>query len=250
MSGKKITKKLLFTLLILTLFPTCLFANKVVTFAIGEWTPYTSEKDPACKIAETIVTEALKLENINVVYEYYPWKRSYIYAKKGYATGTFPWTKTKERTKEFIYSKESLVMNKSVFFHLKIFNFSWNNYEDLKKYTIGTVLGYRETGLLKSKKLTVYPAMSDEQNFKLLLLKRINIVVCDKIVGYSTINRLFPPDKATLFTNNPKPIIEEEMFLLISKNIPDGQKIADAFDRGIRKLKKSGRYDKIIGDLQ
>ncbi len=82
------------------------FSQTVVKMAIGEWAPFTSETDKTGKIAETIVTEAFKLEGIDVKYDYYPWKRSYELVKDGKADGTFPWTRKPERENDFIINPE------------------------------------------------------------------------------------------------------------------------------------------------
>jgi len=237
------------TLVLLLIFASSLnlLANEIVTMAIGEWLPYTSEKNSKGKIAEVIVTEAFKLENIDTLYKYFPWKRSFVIVKKGRETGTFLWSKTEEREKEFIITKEPIIKIKTVFFHLKNLDFKWENFQDLKKYKIGGALGYKEVKFLQDKGLIIDVASKEKQCFIKLLKGRIEILPASLIVGYSTINSMFSADKAALFTNNPKPLFDDlPMFILISKKIPNGQIIADLFDKGLKKLKASGRYDEII----
>ncbi len=222
------------------------FSNETIKLATGEWAPYTSEKDPNGKIAETIVREAFGLEQIDVTYEYYPWKRSYESAKKGKVAGTFPWFKNEERMKECIYHKEPLLNETEVFFHLKNLDFKWENYKDLGKYKIGGTLGFSHVKELEKEGIKLDVTSREDLNFKKLLAGRIEAYPASLIVGYNTINKLFAPEKAALFTNHTKTLKADQMYLIFSKNIPNGQKLADKFDSGLRRLKASGRYDEII----
>ncbi len=220
--------------------------SETITMAIGEWAPYTSKTDPNGKLAEVLVQEIYKRVGIEVEFTYYPWKRSFELTKSGKFAATFPWLQIEERKPMFIFPKESLYQQKEVFFHLKDLDFKWETDEDLKQYRIGGVLGYAHVKLLEDKGLTLDIITSDEQNFKKLLARRIDLFSSSFIVGYTLINKLFEPSRAALFTNNPKPLTKDDMFLLISRDIPNGQELADQFDKGIKELKASGEYDKIF----
>ena len=180
-----ITMKNMFIIFILLIFASVVsFGNDTVKLAIGEWAPYTSEKDPKGKIAEAIVIEAFKLENIDVEFEYFPWKRSYAYVKSGKSVGTFPWYSSEERREDFIINKEAVVKANSYFFHLKSTDFNWETYEDLKKYRVGVTLGYIDAQELPKVGVPVEIATKDELNFKKLLIGRIafsKIQTCDNV---------------------------------------------------------------------
>ena len=226
-----------------------LFPKETVVLAVGEWPPYVSEKNSKDKIAEIIVTEAFKLENIDVVYEYFPWKRSLERVEDGTYLGTFPWWSNAQREKDFIINKEPLITAKEVFFHLKSTDFKWENFNDLKKYKIGGNLSYSHVEQLEKKGISVDVAPKQELSFKKLLGGRIDALPADSIVGYYTIFKLFSPAKAALFTHHPKALRQGDLFMLISRNSPKGQYIADKLDIGLKKLKDSGRYDEIVTKL-
>ncbi len=76
-------RKLVLACLLLVAISLNSFAHETVKLATGEWSPFTSESNPKGQIAETIIKESFNLENIAVEFLYYPWKRSYAYAKKG-----------------------------------------------------------------------------------------------------------------------------------------------------------------------
>jgi len=242
-------KKIKTSFFLLLLVSINLFANESIVLFIGEWAPYTSQKDDKGKISEIIVTEAFKLENIDVQYEYYPWKRSYRSVKEGMAVGTFPWYYSEQKEKDFIVTKEFLIRTKTVFFHLKSLKFHWESYEDLKKYAVGGTIGYTGTALLKDKGLQVQLVPREELNYKKMIKHRIDITASSIVVGVQLINKLFSKQERTLFTYHPKALFDSKMYMLISKKIPNAQKLADSFDKGLKKLKDSGEYDRIIAEF-
>ncbi|MBF0231032.1 MAG: transporter substrate-binding domain-containing protein [Desulfamplus sp.] len=237
---------LVFALVVMT--STTLFAGEVVKLAIGDWAPYTSETDQKGKLLEKVVTEAFKLEGIDVKYDYFPWKRSYIYVEQGKYDGTFPWNKTEEREKEFYIHKISLINDEGVYFHLINKQFDWNTIDDLKKYKVGVTIGYKQEELYKSKGITAESVPNEEQNFKKMLAGRIDVYQTSKVVGYSAISKLFSPEDASMFTNHPKPVEESQYYILFSKTTPKGKELADKLDSGLKKLKDSGSYDKILAE--
>ncbi|SLM31964.1 putative ABC-type amino acid transport/signal transduction systems, periplasmic component/domain [Desulfamplus magnetovallimortis] len=234
------------SMLILIFITSNISANETVRLAIGDWAPYTSETDPDGKLLEEVVTEAFKAEGIDVEYAYYPWKRSYVNVEKGKYDGTFPWNKTEERENEFYFHKESLIKDPGVYFHLKSKDFDWNTIEDLKKYKVGVTIGYKQEETYKEHGIVADTVPDEQMNFKKMLVGRIDVYQTSKVVGYATINKLFPPEEAKLFTNHPKAVEESEYYILFSKKTPNGQHFADKFDSGLKKIKESGLYDKIL----
>jgi len=240
-------KKLFVSFLLILTTVISTFANEVINLSTGEWAPYTSQDSKNGQVAQTIVTEAFKLENIDVVYVYKAWEETFKMAKDVKADGTIPWFKTKERQADFFYSKKAIIRTKTVFFHLKSLDFDWKSYDDLKKYKIGGTTGFKAAKLLKEKGLAVQMADTEELNFKKLLKGEIDITSSSLLVGFNLINKLFPAEKVSMFTSHSKKVYPATgAFLLVSKKHPKGQEIVDKFDSGLLKLIKSGRYIKII----
>ncbi|MBF0204986.1 MAG: transporter substrate-binding domain-containing protein [Desulfamplus sp.] len=222
------------------------FANETVKMAIGDWEPYTSQTDPKGKLLEEVVTEAFKAEGIDVQYEYFPWKRSYVNAERGQYDGTFPWNRTPEREAAFYTHKISLIKDEGVYFHLKSNPFDWNTIEDLKKYKVGVTISYKQEAIYKEHGITADTVPEEAMNFKKMLTGRIEVYQTSKAVGYATIKKLFSPEDAAKFTNHPKAVETDEFYILFSKKLPTSKALADKFDEGMKKIKESGLYDKIL----
>ncbi len=82
-----------------------------------------------------------------------------------------------------------------------------------------------------------------------MIRQRIDITASSIVVGVQLINKIFSKEERSLFTYHPKALFDSKMYMFISKNIPNAQKFADSFDQGLRKLKKSGRYERIIAEF-
>ncbi|NQY93487.1 MAG: transporter substrate-binding domain-containing protein [Campylobacteraceae bacterium] len=224
-----------------------LLARQSITLSTGEWAPYTSQHDPKGRIAQIIVSEAFLLENMHVKYLYFPWEKALKAAKELQVDVTMPWYKTNERKEEYYYSKQAIIRTRIVFFHLKTLDFKWKSYKDLKQYTIGATREYRSTILLKEKQLNISLVSDEVENYKNILNKKIDITASSILVGYDIINKTFSKKQRNLFTYDQKPVFPETgTHLLISKKHPRAKELINAFDQGLKKLIKSGRYEEII----
>jgi len=240
----------LMTSFLFILLTVSVYAKETLVFSTGEWAPYTSQKDPNGRVLQTIVTQTFKLADIEVLYKYYPWKRTYKVALDLEVDGTVAWFKKKEREESFYFSKNPLVNIKTVVFHLKSFDFDWKDFDDLKKYKIGGNLGYTSTQVLLDRNIEVEIVRTEEQNFKKLLLRRIDITPTSFFAGYYLINKLFSRDKAMLFTNHTKQVVPQSgIYFLIPKKHPKGKELMDIFNKAHDKLIKSGKHDQIIDDF-
>lgn len=70
-------------LLIHAVIATTAHARDHVVLSNGEWAPYLSENLPHYGAASHIVQAAFAAVDVEVRYEFYPWKRSYKLALEG-----------------------------------------------------------------------------------------------------------------------------------------------------------------------
>ena len=225
------------------------FSEQIIRIASGEWPPYQSEKLEHYGFASRIVTEAFALEDIAVVYDFMPWKRSMEMSKRGKWDATFLWKVTDER-KPYFNASMPIIEDQDVFFHLKSTEFDWNQIEDLKDIKIGATLGYEYgDAFQKAEKkgiIQVERAADDETSFKKLLGKRMPVFVCSITVGYTLLNKMYNKETVALFTNHPKPIKETTYHLLFSKAVPENEDRLIKFNAGLKKLKENGKIDQYV----
>lgn len=221
---------------------------ETVYLDIGEWPPFTSEQEQDSKIAEVLVEEALKEVNLKVEFGYYPWKRSYERVRLGQSDGTFPWFINEDRGDHqyFIISNEWVIQDKEVFFYRKDRSFDWKNFDDLKKYTLGGVVGYSHVHHLSKQGIQLSVVSKEIHNLRKLMAGRIDASPSSQIVGYHLIQQEFPEHRWHELTHHPKALREDYMYIFFSKLRPKSREFEAAFSKGMKQLKASGRYSTII----
>ncbi|QJB55565.1 transporter substrate-binding domain-containing protein [Pseudodesulfovibrio sp. zrk46] len=221
-------------------------AQETVVLSNGEWPPYFSADFKHGGFGSRIVTEAFTLEGVTVRYDFLPWKRGLESARIGQYTGATGWRKSPEREKYFLYS-DPLFTAQVVFFHKEGSRFDWKTLDDIGGMTIGGTLGYAYVDDLRKAvergggKLELAP--TDEMNLQKLAAGRIDIFPCGKAVGYYLLRTKFTPGTADLVQHHPKPLLDSPLYLLFSKKNKGAHEMMERFNKGLRKLRESGRYD-------
>jgi len=235
------------------IFTAELFAE-TIRITNGEWAPFLSKDSYEYGFGSHIVTEAFKLEGVTVEWGFFPWQRAYQNAKDGesWDASCCWWPDDKTKT-EFTVS-DPITKTSFVFFHLKSYNFDWNSIQDLKGIKIGGTSEYNYgdefMGALNAKALDVEFAIKDEFNFKKLLASRIQIFPNDPSVGNAQIRNSLSPDEANLLTHTSKEFGISTLHLIISIDNKRKKYFLDKFNTGMKKLKRSGRYQQMLNDLK
>lgn len=229
-------------------------AAETIEITTGEYAPWVSKSLKHGGFSNQVITEAFKLEGYDVNFTFYPWKRVYEAAKDGrrFQASSW-WFFSEERASEFHYS-EPLLVDSTVFFYLKDKPLSdWSNLDDLKGWRIGATAGYTYTpefwDAAKSKRLNIQEASSDELNFKKLLKKRVDLFTTSDLVGQKLLKEKFSPAEAAKVAFHPKPLFAAPGHLLFSRKLENGEELVAVFNRGLKKLRESGRYDELWQDL-
>lgn len=244
-----ILKNLVFYIIFSVIFISPGFAQSTHTVKItsSEWPPYLSKDLEDGGIALQVIKEAFAYEGIDVEYGWYPPKRSYRIALKGTDwDGTAVWTKNDARENDFYFS-DALFTLQDVFFHRKDYPFKWETYKDLKEISIGATLGYYYGEAFKKAEedgsISVQRIASDENNFKKLLAGRIQVFPQALDVGYYLLQKNFSKQQILQITHHPKVIKDFVFYLILTKKNPINKKNIEKFNKGLKRLRKSGAYD-------
>jgi len=244
-----IMKKTILSVFLILFTSTVAFPKTTIRITNGEWEPFLSEYSYEYGLASHIISESFKLEGINVKWGFFPWKRSHEVAKMGAWDASATWTPTKEREKDF-WITDTVINISYVFFYIKGRKLQWENLEGrIVGLSRGYTYGKEIRDFIKEKKLIVDVTTKDEQNFKRLLSGRIDIFPNEPIVGYSQIRNTFTPEEVKRFTHYPKAYDKTTSCLIISKKCIKGQFFLEKFNSGLKKLKKCGKFDQMLKDL-
>lgn len=239
----KHSRYILISIFCLFAFGTNAHADTVVV-ATNDWAPYNSVEGTG--LVDVVVKEALELVGHKVEYTIQPWKRAYESVKAGKADLTYPWSYNEKRNSEITYNASPLIVNQSIFWFQKGKSFSWQDFPDLNKYSIGGMIGYSDTELLESKGIKVNKVKDELTNLKKLLNGRIDAFAMNTVVGNQIIkDSLTGAEQAQLATFPEKPLVETNMHGVFSPNAR-GKKLAEDFEKGLQMLRESGRYNEIL----
>jgi len=258
-----------------------LLSAETITFANGEWAPYMSPKLKNAGYVSDIVVQAYKEEGIDVKWVFLPWKRGFEEAKNGAYQGTaiwgyneerakdfdvkwvfLPWKRgfeeakngayqgtaiwgyNEERAKDFLYT-DTVLNLETAFFIQKDSDFFWNTISDLKGKKLGGIIGYAY-GIEDAEKagdVKISRISKPEGNYKKLAAGRLDAVLEDTQVGLKSIHKMGYDGKIVPYS---KPLKSRKYSVIISKQVPNAERLIKAFNKGLKKLQDSGRFDAIL----
>lgn len=224
---------------------------ETITLSNGEWLPYLSESLPHYGIVSRIVSEAFALEGITVQYVFRPWPRAYAEAQRGLVNGSLVWSvgpAATERAREFL-SSDTVLEAQSVFFHRKGYHFKWTRDADLAGLRIGGVAGY-EYRFEDVPGVHLDRAPNEELNLRKLLAGRVDVVAASLDVGRYILRTRFKPEEAAVITVAAVGRGSTQYRLIMRRADAANAGYIERFNRGLRKLKESGKYDQYMADLE
>jgi len=189
---------------------------------------------------------------MNVTFEFHfkPWKRGEQDVENLEAWGTLPYRRTEERARKFNFS-DALYIEDSPFFAYNAKGrkpaIHYEELSDLKPYRLGGIQGYYYQPWFEEAGLSVEYALTEEQNFKMLHIGRIDLFSTARSVGWYTIRNLFPPKEVEKFYTIEKPLLEGSgLFLMTSKDYPNGDELLERFNTALATVKQNGTFESLM----
>jgi len=225
---------------------------ETIRIATTEYPPVTAEKSDHGGFVNRVIQEALSRQGYDVSFKYLPWKRALETGKKCKYDGVSFSFENAERAQDFAFSAV-LSEHREVFFLNKSTQQpKWNALADLKGYKIGATRGYTYTEefwqATEAKTLDIHLTSSDEQNFKKLGAKRIDLFPMDEITGWNLVNASLPVLKDAL-TTAEKPLRTTTGHLIFSKSCKMHPQHLEAFNAGLQTMKNDGTYNRFLDEL-
>ena len=224
-----------------------------VKFAIGEWEPYTGHKMEGYGMVTEIVTAACTAGGLKAEYEFFPWRRAEWCVEAGTHFATFPYQGTNERAAKYYFSETLCKSSNGILLHKgnpRTANFVYCKPEDLKGLTIGIIAGADAVKLpLQKMEINAVEVQTVDQNIRKLESDRIDCLIEDRPVIYQALKNVFGSDTGKLdqFQFMEKGFGDAtEYKLLVSMKYPDARELLEKFNAGLKKIKASGEYQKIL----
>ena len=220
-----------------------------VTFAIGEWAPFTGNSIPDYGAASEVVTAAAKAGGLKPVYVFVPWKRAEDNVASGTVFATFPYRKTPERAEKYnfsdtIFKSAAGILRYSGNTKTKV---SYKTIDDLKPFVVGCTAGSEATtNPLKAAKIRLEETTTFDTTLMKLASSRIDFAIEDKVVAFDAVKRIFPnkTNDFEFLDNDFTPA--NTMHMLVSKQYPGSDEALKKFNVGLKKIRDDGTMKKIF----
>jgi polar amino acid transport system substrate-binding protein len=245
-------KRLVVTTLASFLGLGCLAAESV-KFAIGEWEPYTGQKMEAYGMVSEVVAAACAAGGLVAAFEFFPWKRAEAGVEGGTYFATFPYQETLERDPVYYFSEFLCRSSNGILLHksnAKTAHFTYSSPDDLNGFNIGTLAGSDAINLpLRHSRASVEEVQTVEQNLKKLEAYRLDAVIDDRPVLFLATKKYCGTDaeKLSQFYFSEKGFgSTTEYKLMVSRKYPNSRELLVKFNTGLKLIKASGEYQKIL----
>ncbi len=244
-------RKILISLLLLAACAAVPAQEIEVPFATGEYEPFTSKRLPNYGLFTEIVSAVCKAAGLKPIYQFYPWTRAERMVLEGKVFGAFPYARTDERARLYDFSDPLYHVTMAIFYYDKNPKFGgkpiqYDRIEDLKGYAFGGLKAIFYEKELLSAGIDFRPQENVDQSFEMMKLGRIDFVIDEISVGYANIKKRIPGDLAH-FKTLDKPYGDTKISgLIVSRDYPDSTKILKRFNDGIKAIRVSGEYDRIL----
>ncbi|APS45553.1 ABC transporter substrate-binding protein [Piscirickettsia salmonis] len=221
-------------------------ALKQVRLVSIDYPPYYGPKLANQGVITEIVKASFKASGIVASVDFATWARAKSLAQQGLYDAIFTMWYSPEREKHFIFSK-GLMPNILGFYSLESSRVKKGGLASLEGYKIGVVRGYANPAKLMSSPLHLYIGNSDEENIRLLINKRLDVILIDKYVGQYLYYKNFK-NKEKIRWLNPA-LVKKMQYLAAPRSSSRAREVITAFNQGLKKLRKSGEYDRLLEQL-
>lgn len=236
--------KILFILFILIISS---FAEDSLTVSLVtcEWEPFYGSKLKDKGFFSKIVTEAFTLESVTPHYIFTEWSKALKLSKKAPYSGLHGAYMSEERKADYLFSLP-VYSAKILFIARKELSIKYDgNLQNLRSYKIGVVKGYVYTPQFDTTSyLQKVEATSPEHLLELLGEKKVDCILIGKDVAQYLLQKKYSHYIPNFKALGPS-LVENYLYLAISKQDPNHKELMERFNNGLRKLIKSGRLQQI-----
>ncbi len=211
-----------------------------------EWAPHYGSELPENGLTTAIVKAAFKAEGHNSDVDFIPWARALKEVEQGNSDIVMGAYHSKEREKSYIFSDPIYFLELGLIARPGLDISRYRSLQELTPYIIGVSRGFAnseefDAATFLNKQVATFPNL----NIRKLFRGRIDMAVMNfdlfrheaKKEGFciSDVEFMEPP----LETHG--------LYLMASRQIADGDKIIEDFNRGLDKIRKNGEFDRIVG---
>ncbi len=252
MKTKKIILSYLSLALLLAIITPSTNAKKIELVRFAEeinWPPFTPNVSGKVNhgLSYDLIKEVFSRIDVEVELELFPMKRVLHYLKNGTKDGATVISKNTERLKYLEYS-DSIFQKLGLIYYLEDREkpIAWKSYSDLKGLIIGITSGHNYGknfyDSVKKYNLKIEESYSVETNFKRLIKKRIDVLLCINLTAQSLLAK---PEYRGKIIPASKPYYSKNYHIGFSK-ATKAKDLIPAVNQTIYSMKQDGTLLQII----
>lgn len=214
-----------------------------------EYPPYIMQDATGAKgLVIDLVREVFARMNRPINVEFYPWVRATALVEAGLADAIFTIKPTPQREERMIFPREAILTQDFVFFVRKDSPYRFNgDLQSLATARIGVVLNTSyskrfDTAAAQGAFFRIEAASSYELNFRMLLARRVDAVICSRLVGWRYLEGMSGAEQAMV----SGPPVETTVSYLAFSRKPGAEQLAATFDQVVAKMKADGLFAAIM----
>ena len=221
-----------------------ILSARTIVLATDPFPPFHSPEVKEYGFFAEIVKAAFKEVGHDLTIEFVPWNRALELSENGYYDGVIGALYSDDRAKKYLFSNTVYKMGLSIFIN-KDTKYTKTDLENKKNLKLGRVRGYyypTDYAIVKNH-LTI-ESSTLENSLGALINNRLDFIIeANTVIDYLLNQK---------FKNNKNKIVEldtlgyQEYKILISKKVSDKEQILNDFNSGLEKIKKNGKYSKIL----
>lgn len=222
----------------------------ILRIASGELPPYATASRPDQGLALAIVRRAFELGGYRVQFQFLPWSRALAETREGVWDASAHWGATPERRRDFLLS-DNLYTEQWRMLHRRDMPFDWKTVADLAPFRLGLTRDYTYTpeiwAAARAGQLRHESPPNDLLALRMLLAARIDVLPLDRNVACEVLLDNFSAAEQGQLILHPRPMTESfTTHVLFPPARAQSKTLLDAFNRGLRTLRASGEYARMI----
>ncbi len=223
--------------------PSVALNPKTVSLVTTVFPPYTTPEIAGDGFLVAITRAAFNVSGYQLKLTYLPWTRLLVESKADRYHGILGiWFRPARQS--WLAFSQPIGVNNTVLFKHKDFKFDFSGFNSLQPYTLGVVRGYAQPDALKWVDVKIEEVSRDELNVDKLVKRRIEFTLMDQMVMQYLLNKKYPNVNAI---EEVGVVVEsEDTFVAFSKAGPKYQEILRDFNLGLKTIRLSGTFSKIM----
>lgn len=214
-----------------------------------DYPPFVDARYPGGGLAVMLIQRVVDRMGDIVTLETVPWRRGFEETLRGRYDGTFPYVRTAERDRDFLFSDPLFSVRPVVFMPAER-RFAYGGPADLQGRRACSALGYAPPEVLQrmieARQVEKVTAPSAAACPGLLAAGRADFFIQDLRIGAALIAKV-GLTQAIIPVVDP-PLSVSEIHFIVPRRRPEADRLIARFNAALAQLRASGDYDRLLAE--